>query len=211
MRIRSRVCFTGHAFECHQICRCSRWAHKSASATGLAELHSYCCSDIAHGLVARNSGACGLLVIRRRKERPIDAAIENRTVDDLADRDALAAAALKVIGLVPSSYSRGTTAGIIAERRLEGCDLRKWKISGARFEVVSFSRSYLWDSVFVDCEFVKCVFGHVDWAGVKLLRVHFVDCDLSFTNLKSALGSEVRAKGCIGLKDGDLPEWVSVD
>jgi len=141
---------------------------------------------------------------------PIEDAIENRTIDDLADRDALAAAALKVIGLLPGSYSRVTTAGSIAERRLDGCDLRRWKISGARFELVSFSRSYFWDSVFMDCEFVKCAFGQVDWTGVQLLRTQFIDCDLNFTNLNSARGSDVRVKGCIGLEGNDLPEWISV-
>ena len=161
----------------------------------------------------RESAASALFALARDRIRlstPITGSLRNRTIGDLADRDALAAAALKAIGLVPGSYSRGTTAGIIAERRLEGCDLRKWKVSGARFEIVSFSESYFWDSVFVDCEFVKCVFGHVDWVGVQLLRVHFIGCDLRYTNLQSAHGSDVQVRGCIGLETDDLPEWVSV-
>jgi uncharacterized protein YjbI with pentapeptide repeats len=159
----------------------------------------------------REPAASALFALTRARVRlsaPLDDHVGNRTVDDLANRDPLAAAALKVIGLMPGSYSRSITAGAIAERGLEGCDLRRWKISGACFEVVSFSRSYLWDSMFIDCKFVKCVFGNVDWAGVQLLRVQFIDCDLSSTNLTSAHGSDVRSSGCIGLIE--TPEWLTV-
>jgi uncharacterized protein YjbI with pentapeptide repeats len=120
----------------------------------------------------------------------------------------VAAAALRAIGFVPCGHSHDVTAGVLAERALEGCDLRKWKISGACFEVISFSRSYLWDSMFIDCRFVKCIFGNVDWSGVQLLRVEFIECDLGYTNLARAHGVDVRSSGCIGMMQ--MPEWLSV-
>jgi uncharacterized protein YjbI with pentapeptide repeats len=180
----------------------------SASSVGAVSLLGSIAKDRAD---LRETAASALFTLARSRVRlsqPLDNHIGNRTVDDLVSRDPVTAAALKAIGLVPGSYSRDVTAGVLAERGLEGCDLRRWKISGACFEVVSFSRSYLWDSMFIDCKFVKCVFGNVDWSGAKLLRVEFVECDLSSTNLASAHGTDVRSSGCVGMIQ--MPEWLSV-
>ena len=99
---------------------------------------------------------------------------------------------------------------MIIDRRLDGSDLRRWEISDARYEVVTFSGSYFWDATFIDCEFIKCSFAQADWTGANLRRVRFVECDLSFSNLTSAVGSEVHADRCKGLEDIAIPTWMTI-
>lgn len=144
---------------------------------------------------------------RLRVSNPIACSAENRCVDILADRDSLAASALRVLGNVSGRYVDGK-AGVVVERRLDGCDLRRWEITNARYEVVTFSGSYFWDASFIDCDFVKCVFAQADWTGASFRRVRFVECDLSLTNLDSADGFEVEVRKCIGIDFSTIPEWV---
>jgi uncharacterized protein YjbI with pentapeptide repeats len=162
---------------------------------------------------AASSTLFALTRSRLRVYRPIEGTLRNRGIDDLADRDALTTAALRCISRVPGVYIKGAESGSVVVRSLEGCDLRKWKISGARFEVVSFVGSYLWDSKFVDCEFIKCTFMQADWTGVELRRVRFTECDLRYTNIGDANGLKVYAKKCLGVDSDHLvtcPEWLTV-
>jgi Pentapeptide repeats (9 copies) len=162
---------------------------------------------------AASSTLFALTRSRLKASRPIEGTLRNRNIDDLTDRDYLTAAALRCISRVPSVYIKGAESGSIVVRSLEGCDLRKWKIAGARFEVVSFAGSYLWDSAFIDCAFIKCSFSQVDWAGAELRRVRFTECDLQYTNIREASGLAVQAENCLGMDPDHLPvcpEWLTI-
>jgi hypothetical protein len=161
----------------------------------------------------REAAASALFTLARRRihlSAPLTDDVMSRAVDDLGDRDCVAAAALKAIALVPTDYLRERTPGVISERALEGCDLRGWKIAGVHFVVVSFARSYLWNSKLVDCVFEKCLFVNCDWSGANLIRVQFIECDMTYTNLMSGHGSDVLAKGCKGVDRRSAPDWLSV-
>lgn len=160
----------------------------------------------------RDAAAAALFAVARRRIRlssVLDCSIANRDVDRLADRDTLAASALRILGHGSVAYVHGG-AGVIIDRRLDGSDLRRWEVSDARYEVVTFSGSYFWDAALIDCEFIKCSFAQVDWTGANLRRVRFLECDLSFSNLISAVGLEVHANRCRGLQGTSIPNWMTV-
>lgn len=160
----------------------------------------------------RDAAAAALFGVARRGIRlssPLDCTTNNRSVDLLADRETLAASALRTLGHGSVAYVRGG-AGVIVDRRLDGSDLRRWEISGARYEIVTFSNSYFWDAAIMDCEFIKCSFAQADWTGANLRRVRFVECDLSFSNLTSAVGFEVKVDRCRGLTGNIVPDWMTV-
>jgi Pentapeptide repeats (9 copies) len=159
----------------------------------------------------RSAASAALFSVVRQQVRLSDTTSGFRVDGDiglLADRNTLAAAALKALGQLPGFFER-ETGGRVLERRLSGCDLRGWQIAGARYELVTFATSFLCDSSFVDCEFVKCVFGQVDWTGATLRRVRFVECDLEFTNLEAAHGFEVKAERCLGTDSANAPLWLA--
>ncbi len=170
--------------------------------------------SVAHERVdLRDAAAAALFAVARRGIRlssPLDYnSTDDRNVDRLADRETLAASALRILGRGSVAYVGGG-AGVVVDRRLDGSDLRRWEISGARYEIVTFSGSYFWDAAFIDCEFIKCSFAQADWSGAKLRRVRFVECDLSFSNLTSAVGSDVQMDRCKGLEDIQIPNWMTV-
>jgi hypothetical protein len=139
-----------------------------------------------------------LFVSARRPLRlsgPIVDDLSGRSIAELSDREPVAAAALRAIASIPLATAR-VRRGEILRRRLDKCDLRRFGIDGGRFELINFAGSYLWDTRFVDCAFIKCVFLHADWSGAQLADVEFVGCDLSLTNLGDADGSNVTAREC---------------
>jgi hypothetical protein len=127
----------------------------------------------------------------------------------LADRNTLAASALRVLGRISCSPDGGR-ASLVMGRRLDNCDLRGWEMVGGEFDLVTFSRSYFWDARLIDCKFRSCVFSHADWTGASLTRVEFVKCDLSFNNLGLAAGADVVVTDCIGVADAMGSEWLTV-
>jgi hypothetical protein len=152
-------------------------------------------------------------LIRERIQisEPLTCDVDGRSVLRLADRDPVSSAALRVLGNLPLPNRSPTLgAGAVVDRRLDICDLRRWEIAGGRFEMIVFSSSYLWDSSFIDCIFFKCVFHQVDWTGVRLRNVKFIESDLNYTNLAIAQGIGVEARGCMGLTAAKIPDWLQV-
>jgi hypothetical protein len=123
---------------------------------------------------------------------------EEREVAELIDRQPIPSAALSFAGQIPLDGGFRVEGGNILRRRLDTCDFRKWSIDGARFELVDFLGSYFWGAKVIDCIFVKCVFAQTDWAGARLRRVEFHECDMNLADLSSAELAEVTFYRCIG-------------